>query len=155
MKLSVGDQAPGFSLPDQDGRVRSLADYRGSWLLIYFYPKDDTPGCTAEACALRDSFPDYARLGLAVVGISADATGSHARFAAKNDLPFPLLSDEGHQVLEAYSAWQQKKLFGRLFIGIARISFLVDPDGRIARIYESVKPAAHAGEVLSDTIALS
>lgn len=153
--LKPHDPAPDFALPDQDGVIRSLADYRGKWLLIYFYPKDDTPGCTTEACAIRDNLAGFERSGLSVVGVSADTTAKHARFAAKHELPFPLLSDPDHRVIEAYGAWRPKRFMGREFLGIARVSFLVDPEGRIAKAYEAVKPAAHAGEVLSDTMELS
>lgn len=150
--LRPGDPAPDFSLPDQDGITRSLRDYRGRWLLVYFYPKDDTPGCTTEACGIRDRIADFGTLGMAVVGISADSVARHGKFAAKHGLPFPLLSDPEHAVIEAYGAWRPKRFMGRSFLGIARISFLIDPEGRIAKAYETVKPATHADEVLSDTM---
>lgn len=151
MTLKAGDTAPTFTLPDQDGNPRSLSDYRGKWVLLYFYPKDDTPGCTTEACTLRDARADYEKLGIQVLGVSADSVARHAKFRDKYDLPFPLLSDTERTVLEAYGAWREKKFMGRTYMGIARISFLIDPAGKIFKAYEAVKPPAHAGEVLADT----
>lgn len=146
--------APELGLPDQDGHTHSLKDYRGQWLLLYFYPKDDTPGCTVEACTLRDAFPDFSKLDLNIIGVSADSTDRHARFAAKHNLPFPLLSDPEHVVLERYGVWQEKKLMGHTYMGIARTSFLINPQGNIEKVYEQVRPAAHAAEVLADVSAL-
>jgi peroxiredoxin Q/BCP len=154
-KLSPGDTAPAISLPDQDGKTQRLADRRGRWVLVYFYPRDDTPGCTLEACGLRDAWSDFAQRGIEVFGISGDSVKSHRKFADKFKLPFTLLSDESKAVIRAYGAFGKKKFMGREFDGILRQSFLVDPRGRLARIYSKVKPAEHAAEVLMDVAALS
>lgn len=142
--------APAFSLPDQDGKVRSLKDYEGKWLLVYFYPNDDTPTCTTEACAIRDLWADFKAQGLEVVGISANGVKSHAKFAKKYGLPFTLLSDESLETVNAYGVWQEKRFMGRTFMGTVRTSFLIGPDGVIAKVYEQVKAAGHADEVLAD-----
>jgi thioredoxin-dependent peroxiredoxin len=140
--LQVGTIAPGFSLPDQDGVTRMLSDYAGQWLLVYFYPKDDTPGCTTEACAIRDNMPFYEELGIAVVGISRDGIERHKAFKQKYDLPFELLSDTSGHIIAAYDADNH---------GLAaRISYLIAPDGTIARSYDKVNPATHAEQVLND-----
>jgi peroxiredoxin Q/BCP len=150
MKPGVGHMAPDFSLPDQDGTVRALSSYRGSWVLLYFYPKDDTPGCTKEACAIRDSFPNFGALEAVVLGVSTDSVESHKRFAMKHHLPFNLLSDEKKEVVKTYDVWAPKTFMGKEFLGTLRTSFLIDPLGRIAKIYEGVKPETHADEVLAD-----
>lgn len=154
-ELRAGDKAPEFTLPDQDGRMRSLADERGKWVLLYFYPKDMTPGCTKEACTVRDAYASFERRKLIVFGVSTDPVRSHARFAAKHDLPFPILADERKAVVKAYGVWGMKKFMGREFEGTRRMSFLVAPDGRIAKVYEKVRPADHAEEVLGDHEALA
>ena len=148
--ISVSGPAPDFTLPDQDGVERSLADYRGQWVLIYFYPKDDTPGCTKEACVLRDSLPDFGKLNAVVLGISTDSVKSHKKFAEKYGLPFTLLADEGKEVVNRYGVWGRKKFMGREYDGVFRSSFLIKPDGTIAKVYENVKPEQHAAEVLAD-----
>lgn len=150
MNLKVGDKAPSFSLPDQEGRQHKLSDYKGDWVLLYFYPKDDTPGCTTEACVLRDRFEDFGDAGITVLGVSADSVKSHAKFVQKHALPFTLLSDEKKEVVELYGTYGQKKFMGREYMGIHRMSYLIDPDGRIAKVYETVKPAMHADEVYKD-----
>lgn len=150
MKVAAGGRAPAFSLPDQDGTIHTLTDYRGRYLLLYFYPKDDTPGCTKEACALRDADPDFSKLDAAVLGVSADSVKSHKKFAEKYGLRFPLLADEDKKLVHAYGVWGKKKFMGREYEGILRTSFLIDPEGKIAKVYESVKPAQHAEEVLAD-----
>jgi peroxiredoxin Q/BCP len=144
----VGDQAPEVALPDEHGTVHRLADRRGSWTVVYFYPKDDTPGCTTEACQFRDLHGDIEGLDAAVWGVSPDGSGSHASFRAKFGLPFTLLSDVDHAVAEAYGAWQEKTNYGRTYMGIGRSSFLVDPDGRIAATWPKVKADGHAAQVL-------
>lgn len=149
-KLTVGKDAPGFTLPDQSGKDYTLSEYRGAWVLIYFYPKDNTPGCTKEACAIRDNFSAFGKLGAKVFGISGDSVASHKKFADKYKLPFVLLSDESKEVLNKYGVWQKKKLAGLEYMGIVRWSFLVDPKGKIAKIYENVKPESHAEQVLAD-----
>ncbi|MBN2172194.1 MAG: thioredoxin-dependent thiol peroxidase [Candidatus Krumholzibacteriota bacterium] len=150
MALEEGTKAPAFALPDQDGATHRLSSYAGQWVLVYFYPKDNTPGCTKEACAIRDRLPDFRKLGIQVLGVSKDSVASHAKFAARHDLPFTLLSDESHAMIEKYGAWQRKTMAGRTYMGIVRMSYLVDPAGRIARVYPTVKPAEHADEVLAD-----
>jgi thioredoxin-dependent peroxiredoxin len=154
MMSAVGSKAPEFALPDQNGSVHALADYRGRYVLLYFYPKDDTTGCTKEACAIRDADPDFSKLDAAVLGVSADSVKSHKKFADKYGLMFPLLADEGRAVVNAYGVWGRKKFMGREYDGIFRTSFLIDPEGKIAKVYERVKPQMHAEEVLSDLRAL-
>ena len=148
--LKAGDTAPAFTLPDQEGKPHSLSDTKGRWVLVYFYPKDDTPGCTKEACALRDQFPKFGKLKAQVFGVSADSPNSHKKFAQKFKLPFPLLADEQKRMIQCYGVWGEKKFMGRSYLGIHRTSFLIDPKGKIAKIYEKVKPDLHAEEVLND-----
>jgi peroxiredoxin Q/BCP len=150
-----GSPAPQFSLQDQDGKLHTLADYAGRYVLLYFYPKDDTPGCTKEACAIRDAMPDFSKVNAVVLGISADSVKSHKKFAEKYGLPFTLLADEQKEVAHAYGVWGWKKFMGRDYEGISRTSFLIGPDGTIAKVYENVKPEAHAAEVLADLAALA
>ncbi|MBN1521390.1 MAG: thioredoxin-dependent thiol peroxidase [Candidatus Aureabacteria bacterium] len=150
MKIKAGEKAPDFTLPDQDGTQRKLSDYRGEWVLIYFYPKDNTPGCTQEACAIRDNFPFFEKLKAKVLGISVDSIKSHKKFADKHSLPFTLLSDDKKEAVKLYGVWGKKKFMGREFMGTKRTSFLVDPKGLVVRVYESVKPPVHAEEVLED-----
>lgn len=150
MSLTIGDKAPAFSLPDQDGTVHTLAESKGKWTLLYFYPKDATPGCTVEAQAIRDSWPDFTGSDITVYGISADSVASHKKFAEKQNLPFTLLADEQKEMVNAYGVWGKKKMMGREYDGIFRTSFLIAPGGTIAKIYESVKPSEHAAEVLRD-----
>ena len=149
-KLKVGDVAPAFTLPDQEGKEHSLSEYKGRWVLVYFYPKDDTPGCTTEACGLRDHFSKFGKAKAQVFGVSADPVASHKKFAQKLKLPFPLLADPEKKMIQCYGAWGEKKFMGRTYLGIHRASFLIDPKGRIAKIYEKVKPDLHAEEVLED-----
>ncbi len=149
-----GTKAPLFTLADQTGKVHALSDYKGEWVLIYFYPKDDTPGCTKQACAIRDDFPAFKKLGLMVFGISTDSVKSHAKFVEKYELPFTLLSDEDKKVVEAYGVWGKKKFMGREYLGTMRTSFLIDPKGVIAKVYTDVKPDLHAEMVLGDVKAL-
>ena len=148
--LEVGTKAPNFQLPDQGGLTHQLSDYQGQWVLLYFYPKDDTPGCTKEACGIRDVWGDFKKAGIQVFGVSADSVAKHKKFAEKYSLPFTLLSDEEKGMLEAYKVWGKKKFMGREYMGIHRVSYLIDPDGKIAKVYPKVKPAAHAEEVLQD-----
>jgi len=145
-----GTPAPDFSLPDQDGTVHTLSAHKGSRVLIYFYPKDDTPGCTKQACMLRDAMPDLAKLDAIVFGVSPDTVKSHKKFAEKYGLPFTLLADEGHRVADRYGVWGKKKFMGREYEGVLRTSFLVDKEGSIERVYENVKPETHADQVLED-----
>ncbi|MDO8408173.1 MAG: peroxiredoxin [bacterium] len=133
----VGMVAPAFTLPDQDGKEHSLGEYTGKWVLLYFYPKDDTPGCTIEACTIRDQFEDFATIGAVVLGVSTDSVASHKKFAKKFELPFTLLADVNKEVVGMYGVSK-------------RVSFLINPSGNIAKVYESVKPAEHATEVIAD-----
>jgi peroxiredoxin Q/BCP len=143
-----GDVAPDVALPDETGTVHRLADQRGRWTVLYFYPEDDTPGCTTEACQFRDLTPHYADTGADVWGVSPDNAASHRRFREKFDLPFTLLSDVDHAVADRYGAWQEKNNYGRKYWGIVRSSYLIDPEGRIARAWPRVKADGHAAEVL-------
>lgn len=145
----AGDLAPEVALPDEHGTPHRLADRRGSWTVVYFYPKDDTPGCTTEACGFRDLHGELAGLDAAVWGVSPDGSGSHAAFRAKFGLPFTLLCDEDHAVAEAYGAWGEKTNYGKTYFGIIRSSFLVDPEGRVARAWPNVKADGHADAVLA------
>jgi peroxiredoxin Q/BCP len=146
---TAGDPAPDFALPDDRGNVHRLSDRRGRWTVVYFYPADDTPGCTTEACQFRDAERAIADRGATVWGISPDPAASHARFREKFDLPFTLLSDEDHAVADRYGAWQLKSSYGREYWGIQRSTFLVDPDGRIARAWPTVKADGHPAAVLA------
>lgn len=147
---SIGSRAPTFSLPDQEGTQHELADYRGKWVLLYFYPKDDTPGCTIEACAIRDQFKDFQTIGAVVLGVSTDSVASHKKFAAAYELPFTLLSDVQKEVVGQYGVFGEKKFMGKTYMGTMRTSFLINPDGVIAKVYERVKPEHHAAEVIAD-----
>lgn len=149
-KLQTNTKAPDFSLPDQSGKVHKLSDYMGKWVLLYFYPKDDTPGCTKEACGIRDNFPAFKKLDAIVLGVSADTEKSHDKFAQKYELPFTLLADTEKEVVKLYDVYKPKKFMGKEFLGVLRTSFLINPQGNLAKIYENVKPAEHAEEVLGD-----
>lgn len=144
-------KAPAFTLLDQDGVERSLTDYAGKWLVVYFYPKDDTPGCTTEACAFRDERDAIAELGDAVViGISKDSVKSHKKFAEKHHITFTLLSDPDHTTIEAFGAWGPRKFMGREYLGTHRNTYIVNPSGDIVKIYEGVNPKHHASEIIKD-----
>ena len=143
--------APSFNLSDQDGKMHSLKDYSGKWVVLYFYPKDDTPGCTTEACNFRDERDAIAEYGNAtVIGISKDTVASHKKFADKHKINFTLLSDENHEVIEAYGAWRLKKFMGREYMGINRNTYIIDPTGNIVKEYIGVNPKKHALEIISD-----
>ncbi len=146
----VGQSAPSFTLPDQEGKEHALKDYKGKWVLLYFYPRDNTPGCTIEACTIRDQFKDFKKIGAAVLGVSTDSVKSHKKFADAYELPFTLLADEHKEVVGAYGVFGEKKFMGRTYMGIRRTSFLIDPKGKIAKVYEKVKPLVHAAEVIAD-----
>lgn len=148
--LPVNTVAPDFTLADEEGTQRSLHHYRGKRVLLYFYPKDDTPGCTKEACMISDVYKDFGAQNIAVLGVSKDSPASHKRFKEKYHLPFTLLSDIEGKVIELYGAWQSKVMFGRTFMGIARISYLLDEQGVIVKVYPEVNPADHALEILND-----
>ena len=149
MPISSGIQAPDFSLADETGTVRSLVDYRGQPVVLYFYPKDDTPGCTTVACNFRDDYSQYSQAGVVILGISPDSPKSHAKFKAKYHLPFTLLADEDHKVCELYQVWGLKKMMGREYNGVFRTTFLIGVDGKVIHVFEKVKPAEHSTEILS------
>ncbi|OON66951.1 thioredoxin-dependent thiol peroxidase [Hymenobacter sp. CRA2] len=146
--LSPGDQAPDFTAQDQNGQTHHLADYRGQRVALYFYPKDDTPGCTAQACSLRDGEAQLKAAGIQVLGVSTDDVASHQRFAEKYELPFPLLADPEKQLVEAYGVWQEKKNYGRTYWGVARTTFVLDAEGRVERIIRRPDTKNHAEQLL-------
>jgi peroxiredoxin Q/BCP len=146
--VDPGKKAPAFSLKDQDGKTRRLADYAGRPVVLYFYPKDDTPGCTKEACAFRDNLPRFKPSKAVVLGVSILDEASKARFAGKYDLPFPLLADPDHAVAEKFGVWQKRSLYGRTYMGIARTTYLIGPDGKVAKRWDNVKVDGHAEAVL-------
>ena len=152
--MREGSRAPSFSLPDQAGRVVSSTSLAGKPYVLYFYPKDDTPGCTKEACNFRDNMPRFKSHKAAILGVSILDEASKARFADKYDLNFPLLADPDHEVAEKYGAWQQRSMYGRLFMGVARTTYLIDADGKVARRWDKVKVEGHADEVLDAIDAL-
>ena len=146
--VEPGRKAPAFALPDQDGKIHRLRDYAGRPLILYFYPKDDTPGCTREACAFRDALPGFKKGRAAVLGVSVLDTASKARFARKHELNFPLLADPEHAAADKYGVWQKKSLYGRTYMGLARTTYLIGPDGKVARRWDNVKVDGHAADVL-------
>ncbi len=146
----VGSEAPDFTLPTGDGSQMHLADLRGKTVLLYFYPKDDTPGCTTEACAFRDAWGELQARGVVVLGVSRDDVKSHQKFASKYSLPFPLLADLGGAVAQKYGVWVEKSMYGKSYMTMARTSFLILPDGTIGHVWEQVKPEGHAAEVLAE-----
>jgi peroxiredoxin Q/BCP len=152
--VEPGRKAPAFSLPDQDGKTHSLKGYAGRPLVLYFYPKDDTPGCTREACDFRDALPDLKKGKAAVLGVSILDTASKAKFARKHKLNFPLLADPDHEVAEKYGVWKKKSMYGKSFMGLARTTFLIGPDGVVARRWDNVKVDGHADAVLEAVEAL-
>ncbi len=148
--LKVGRKAPLFKLKDQEGVEQTLKSYLGKWVLLYFYPKDDTPGCTKEACMIAEVYKDFKRLGVTVLGMSKDTVRSHKKFAEKYQLPFTLLSDPDMSTIDKYGAFGEKKMFGRTVRGTHRISYLINPEGKIAKVYPEVDPATHALVLLKD-----
>ena len=148
-------KAPSFTLPDQDGKNHSLADYKGKWLVVYFYPKDDTTGCTKEACSFRDGRQALLDKDIEVVGISKDTVASHKKFVDKYQLNFTLLADPSLEIIKAYKSWGLKKLYGREYEGTFRNTYLINPEGEIAKTYEKVSPADHALQILNDFEALT
>lgn len=147
--LEIGSQAPPFTLVNQDGELISLTDYTGQWVVVYFYPKDDTPGCTTEACSFRDGFHELTKHQVVILGISKDSVASHKKFHNKFGLNFDILSDPDRTVIEAYDAWQPKSMYGKTFMGIQRMTYLVNPDGRIASVWPKVTPKDHATAILN------
>ena len=149
MVLKAGQRGPDFTLPDENGQTRRLSDYQGNYVLLYFYPRDDTPGCTTEACNFRDDYSLYENANVTILGVSPDSGESHAKFKNKYNLPFTLLADEDHRVCELYGTWGPKKIFGKEYDGVHRTTFLIDPEGRIQEVYKKVSPAKHSAEVLA------
>lgn len=149
LKLKEGDKAPAFSAASNGGCRISLAQFKGKHVILYFYPRDDTPGCTKEACAFRDYFVEFRKKGAVVLGVSVDPVKSHGKFAEKYKLPFRLLADAHKKIVKAYGVWGQKSFLGRKYMGTHRVTFLIGPGGRIKKIWPTVKPETHAGEVLA------
>lgn len=147
--VEVGQSAPAFDLKDQDDQTHRLKDYRGNWLVLYFYPKDNTSGCTVEACKFRDAITTIKKLDAAVLGVSPDDQKSHHKFASKFNLPFSLLADTEKTTCNAYGVWQEKSMYGRKYMGVARTTYLIDPQGKVAHRWEKVKTAQHDQEVLA------
>ena len=150
LKLTEGEFAPPFTVLTSGGGKISLADFKGQNVILYFYPKDDTPGCTKEACAFRDQFEEFKKRGAIVLGVSTDAVKSHDKFVEKFHLPFTLLADDDKRIVQAYGVWGEKMFMGRKYFGTHRVTFLIGPDGRIRKIWPKVKPEEHAGEVLGE-----
>ena len=150
MPISAGIPAPEFEMLDDTGKARTLLEFRGSNIVLYFYPKDDTPGCTKEACNFRDDYSAYEKAGVAVLGVSPDSVDSHVKFKKKFQLQFPLLSDDGHKICDAYGVWGPKKFMGKEYEGVLRTTFLIDVDGNIKRVFENVRPAEHSAELLAE-----
>lgn len=148
--LKVGDRAPAISAPDENGELITLEEFRGKKVVLYFYPKDNTPGCTAEACDLRDNYSKFIEDGFEIIGVSADSQESHMKFKAKYDLPFRLISDEDHSVLKAYDAWGEKKMYGKAYMGVLRKTFIIDEEGFVEKIIEKVKTKEHSKQIFAE-----
>lgn len=146
--LKIGSKAPAFSLKNAEGKTVKLSDFKGKKVVIYFYPKDMTPGCTKEACAFRDDYAQLKKLNVEVLGVSADDEKSHSKFAEKYSLPFPLLSDPDHTMIEKYGAWGEKSMYGKKYMGIIRMTYIIDEDGKVAHVFPKVKPETHSREVI-------
>ena len=155
MAVKVGQTAPDFTLPDETGQKHKLSDYRGKTVVLYFYPKDDTPGCTKEACNFRDDYLKYKAMGAEILGVSPDDEKSHTKFKTKYSLPYPLLADVGHEVCDLYGVWGEKNMYGRKYFGVVRSTFIIDPEGKIAETFDKVKVLEHSVNVLAtlDTLA--
>ena len=149
MAVAAGVPAPDFSLADEKGVTHTLSEFRGKYVVLYFYPKDDTPGCTTEACNFRDDYSAYEKAGAVILGVSPDSSKSHTKFKQKFHLPYTLLADEGHKVCDLYGVWGPKKFMGREYDGVYRTTFVIGPDGNIAKVFENVKPDGHSQEVLA------
>ncbi|NBO64055.1 MAG: thioredoxin-dependent thiol peroxidase [Acidobacteria bacterium] len=147
--IPVGKKAPAFSLKNAEGKTVKLSDFKGQKVVLYFYPKDLTPGCTTEACAFRDDYAELQARGVAVVGVSADDVASHLKFAEKHSLPFQLLSDPDHGMIEKYGAWGEKSMYGKKYWGVVRITYILDEEGRVTHIFPKVKPDGHSREILA------
>lgn len=147
--MNIGDKAPDFALPDKDGSIVKLSDFAGKKVVLYFYPKDNTPGCTRQACAFAAAYSDFQKLDIAVIGISKDSISSHQKFAEKHALPFILLADTELTAIKSYGVWQEKKLYGKVSMGVVRTTFIIDENGCIQEIMPKVKPDTNAAEILS------
>lgn len=148
-ELTIGAKAPAFSAQDQTGKTVSLSDFKGKKVVLYFYPKDDTPGCTTQACSYRDEYSAFKKKGIVILGVSPDDAESHAKFAEKFSLQFPLLADEGHKIAEDYAVWVEKSMYGKTYMGVERSTFVIDENGKLAAVYRKVKPAETVAEVLA------
>jgi peroxiredoxin Q/BCP len=146
--LEIGSKAPVFNLPDENGELHSLADYRGKRVVLYFYPKDDTSGCTAEACEFRDDYDQYEEAGVVILGVSKDGQKSHTKFKTKYDLPFTLLSDESTEMQQAYGVWGEKAMYGKTYMGTFRTTYVIDEEGKVVKVFENVKPKGHSQMIL-------
>ncbi len=149
-ELVIGAPAPAFTAPDQSGATVSLSDFKGKTVILYFYPKDDTPGCTTQACSFRDEYTAFKKKGAVVLGVSPDSAKKHTKFIEKFSLPFTLLADEDHAISLAYNVWVEKSMYGKKYMGVERSTFVIDGDGKLKAIYRKVKPAEHIAEVLAD-----
>jgi len=149
VNVEEGTPAPGFSLTSDNGETVTLSSFRGTPVVLYFYPKDDTPGCTTQACGIRDAWGEFEQRGAAVLGVSPDGEASHVRFKQKHDLPFTLLADPDHATAEAYGVWVEKSMYGKTYMGVERSTFVIDADGNVAKVLRKVKPATHADDVLA------
>ena len=150
MPIAEGIPAPDFTLPTETGYTLTLSSLRGQWVVLFAYPKDDTSGCTVEACEFRDALPRFDAAKAVILGISPDSVKSHAKFKAKYELPYTLLADEEQTVLQAYDVWKEKSMYGKKYMGVERTTFLIDPQGQIAKVFSKVKPAGHAAEVMAE-----
>jgi thioredoxin-dependent peroxiredoxin len=150
MPISAGIPAPEFELLDDTGKPRKLSEFRGKNVILYFYPEDDTPGCTKEACNFRDDYSAYEKAGVVILGVSPDTVESHVKFKKKFELPFPLLADVGHKVCDLYGVWGTKKFMGKEYEGVLRTTFLIDGEGKIRHVYENVRPAEHSAQLLAE-----
>jgi len=148
--LAIQTKAPAFTLKDESGVSHKLSEYKGKWTIIYFYPKDDTPGCTKEACTIAAVYDEFAALGVTVLGVSKDSPESHALFKEKYNLPFTLLSDPSAKMMEKYGAWQERSMYGKKFMGTVRMTYVINPKGQIVKVYPKVSPATHALQLLKD-----
>jgi thioredoxin-dependent peroxiredoxin len=152
--ITVSTQAPNFTLPDQNNEIHSLSEAKGKWVFLYFYPKDDTSGCTEEACDLRDNYEQIAQMGVEVFGVSPDSVQSHKKFEQKNSLNFHLLADTEKKVVQDYEVWKEKSMYGKKYMGVERTSFIINPEGTVVKVYEKVNPTGHVTQVIKDLTAL-
>jgi peroxiredoxin Q/BCP len=147
--VEIGSKAPEFSLPDENGKLHSLADYKGKKVVLYFYPKDDSYGCVTEACEFQDDYDEYQKAGVVILGVSIDGQKSHMKFITKYDLRFTLLTDHTFETLEAYGVWSKKSIFGRTFLGVQRTTYVIDEEGKVVKVFDKVKPKGHSKMILA------